>query len=52
MDKKTNIHFKIKMKVDGKDKAVEMGVTLGELEKVMKKVDQASKKQRDLSQLR
>lgn len=44
MDKKTNIHFNIKMKVDGKDRAVEMGMTLGELEKVMKKVDQASKK--------
>lgn len=44
MDKKTNIHFNIKMKVDGKDRAVEMGMTLGELEKVMKKVDKASAK--------
>ncbi len=38
MTKETNIRFKVDMVVDGKKQAVELGMALGDLENVMKRV--------------
>lgn len=43
MAKETNIHFKVDMTVDGKDQVASLGMELGDLETVMKSVEQASK---------
>ncbi len=43
MTKETNIHFKVDMKVNGKQQAVDLGMALGDLEEVMESVDKASK---------